>query len=60
MTKDMKWLVIGTLAVFISGICLIGAHEPLNRIFWIILFGINCAALPERITAARRNHGERQ
>ena len=54
MTKDMKWLVIGTLAVFISGICLIGAHEPLNRIFWTILFGINCAALPERITAARR------
>ena len=54
MTKDMKWLVIGTFAVLFSGVFLIGEQEPLNRIFWTILFGVNCAVLPKRITAARR------
>lgn len=54
MTKEMKWLVIGVLAVLVSGVCLIGAHEPLDRIFWTLLFGINCAALPQRIADAKR------
>lgn len=54
MNKEQRWLVMGILAVLVSGLCLIGADKPMNRIFWTILFGINCAYLPSQIADARR------